>query len=612
MDLWEMSLSGGLLILAVAAVRAALAGYLPRRAFLVLWGIVLLRLCVPVRIPSALSVYSWAAWENEGTGTKLPQSGQQEEPGRAVLSPKGAGDAGKEQKQGMKNTGGNAGFFTAPGGILEGNALRAAWAAGCVLCLAVYFLAYVRCRRSFAYSLPVRNGFAQSWVRRHRHWRPVQIRQCAAVNTPLTYGILSPVILMPVHTDWENTKQLSYVLEHEYIHIRRLDALAKLVLLLAVSVHWFNPAVWLFQALCSRDLELSCDEAVIRCFGSHARAEYARVLISMEEEKKRGPALYSSFGRTAMEERIVAVMKTKKKSVAAVAGAAAAVCLTAAVFGTSADAESSREGREILMHAAGEDSETAVQKAGEDSGKSAYAAGQDSGTAGQEAGEDSEKSAHAAGKTGENGAQVVYKTAQKHEETLVNENEYISDSQANQVFQQIKHNLEGQYAGWYSFDNYHVTFCRDMASPDAENIKDGMVSADIELQADMTSISLPQDSAYMLGMKDAIEEISDAGQKEAAQGLYDKYLQEMMAYYGKTETTGFSYRVQFPENAGSGRDFQFQLFHRVDAQDGAILTPDTDAHEPPFFTRQDGREYMMESLKMQQEGIKAWRKQSQK
>ncbi len=146
----------------------------------------------------------------------------------------------------------------------------------------------------------------------------------------------------------------------------------------------------------------------------------------------------------------------------------------------------------------------------------------------------------------------------------------------------------------------------------AENIKDGMVSADIELQADMTSISLPQDSAYMLGMKDAIEEISDAGQKEAAQGLYDKYLQEMMAYYGKTETTGFSYRVQFPENAGSGRDFQFQLFHRVDAQDGAILTPDTDAHEPPFFTRQDGREYMMESLKMQQEGIKAWRKQSQK
>lgn len=352
MDLWEMSLSGGLLILAVAAVRAALAGYLPRRAFLVLWGIVLLRLCVPVRIPSALSVYSWAAWENEGTGTKLPQSGQQEEPGRAVLSPKGAGDAGKEQKQGMKNTGGNAGFFTAPVGILEGNALRAAWAAGCVLCLAVYFLAYVRCRRSFAYSLPVRNGFAQSWVRRHRHWRPVQIRQCAAVNTPLTYGILSPVILMPVHTDWENTKQLSYVLEHEYIHIRRLDALAKLVLLLAVSVHWFNPAVWLFQALCSRDLELSCDEAVIRCFGSHARAEYARVLISMEEEKKRGPALYSSFGRTAMEERIVAVMKTKKKSVAAVAGAAAAVCLTAAVFGTSADAESSREGREILMHAA--------------------------------------------------------------------------------------------------------------------------------------------------------------------------------------------------------------------------------------------------------------------
>ena len=77
---------------------------------------------------------------------------------------------------------------------------------------------------------------------------------------------------------------LRYVLEHEFVHIRRFDALWKLLLLAAACAHWFNPLVWVMYVLANRDLELSCDETVVRRFGG-ARASYARVLIGMEAEK---------------------------------------------------------------------------------------------------------------------------------------------------------------------------------------------------------------------------------------------------------------------------------------------------------------------------------------
>ena len=109
----------------------------------------------------------------------------------------------------------------------------------------------------------------------HRH-------PAGRISSPLTFGVLRPVILVPKKTDWTDETALRYVLEHEFVHIQRFDVLSKLLLIAAVCVHWFNPLVWVMYVLANRDLELSCDETVLRRFGGDVRAAYARVLIRME------------------------------------------------------------------------------------------------------------------------------------------------------------------------------------------------------------------------------------------------------------------------------------------------------------------------------------------
>ena len=109
----------------------------------------------------------------------------------------------------------------------------------------------------------------------HRH-------PAGRISSPLTFGVLRPVILVPKKTDWTDETALRYVLEHEFVHIQRFDVLSKLRLIAAGCVHWFNPLVWVMYVLANRDLELSCDETVLRRFGGDIRAAYARVLIRME------------------------------------------------------------------------------------------------------------------------------------------------------------------------------------------------------------------------------------------------------------------------------------------------------------------------------------------
>jgi len=125
---------------------------------------------------------------------------------------------------------------------------------------------------------------------------------------------------------------LDYVLTHEYYHIKRFDAFWKTVLLLALCVHWFNPVVWVMFVLANRDLELTCDEAVLRRFGTETKKDYARILISMVEQGGRFTPLYTGFSKNATQERILSIMKSKKNSVLAIVIAVLLVAGASTVF----------------------------------------------------------------------------------------------------------------------------------------------------------------------------------------------------------------------------------------------------------------------------------------
>lgn len=166
--------------------------------------------------------------------------------------------------------------------------------------------------------------------------RSVSVRVSDRIDTPLTYGVFKSVILLPKKTEWEDTAQLEYILWHEYMHIYYFDSALKLAAVAALCLHWFQPFVWVMYFLLNRDIELACDESVVRRCGVKDRAFYANMLIGMEAKRSGVMPLCNNFSKNAIEGRIRAVMKIKKFSLGAAIFAAGLVVGVTTAFATSA------------------------------------------------------------------------------------------------------------------------------------------------------------------------------------------------------------------------------------------------------------------------------------
>ena len=318
MKLLQMSLAGGVMILVITVIRALAIERLPKKTFLALWAAALARLLAPVSLPSALSIYSLLARRAPAAAewTAVPAL-----PDLPVAAETAAAAAAQQ---------------TASAPAAQPPVWTIVWAVGAAVCAVVFAVAYGRCCREFRASFPVESEVTRRWLQSHPLRRTIAIRQSGRISSPLTFGVLRPVILMPKKTDWTDETALRYVLEHEFVHIQRFDVLSKLLLIAAVCVHWFNPLVWVMYVLANRDLELSCDETVLRRFGGDVRAAYARVLIRMEAARGGFAPLCNHFGKNAIEERITAIMKTKRITIVSLGLAALLVAGTVTVFATSA------------------------------------------------------------------------------------------------------------------------------------------------------------------------------------------------------------------------------------------------------------------------------------
>ncbi|MBE6831096.1 MAG: M56 family metallopeptidase [Ruminococcaceae bacterium] len=322
MDIFQMSLSASVLIVVVVMIRALALHKLPKKTFLVLWGIVICRLLVPFSIPSRFSFYA---------GLDVVKHTFE---GSAAVSPL----AGTAEISNILNISGTEQSIGVCASAVSVSPIEIIWLSGLCVCALFFIVAYIKCLREFKMSLPVENNFSVRWLREHALRRFVQIRQSDRIKAPLTYGIFQPVVLFPKETDWTDETKLLYILTHEFTHIRRFDTLTKLVLAVAVCVHWFNPFVWMMYVLANRDIELSCDETVVRTFGETMKSAYASMLVCMEETKSGLTPLVNHFSKNAIEERIVSIMKMKKATIFSIILALVVVAGTATAFATQAAA----------------------------------------------------------------------------------------------------------------------------------------------------------------------------------------------------------------------------------------------------------------------------------
>lgn len=284
------SLAAGALILLTALLRRFAGSRLPRRTYIALWDIAALRLLIPVGLPRSGGTI--AAYTLQTASESSLQAETVTADAVYTQALPGTAEPAFQLSETVRAV------------------LPVIWAV-VALGLALYFAAaYIRSTRAFAQSLPDDDPRCVAFLKAHPTRRRVQIRVSGGVASPLSYGLLRPVILLPKDM---NRDGLNFVLEHEMMHIRALDAWRKLLVLAALCLHWFNPAVFLLFLLVNRDMELLCDERVLAQCATSSKRAYALTLLDMEAARSAAPTM-SCFRMTGIEERILAMKNVRKNT----------------------------------------------------------------------------------------------------------------------------------------------------------------------------------------------------------------------------------------------------------------------------------------------------------
>ncbi len=350
MTLLQMSVSGAVMILVIVVIRALLLHKLPKKAFLFLWGVALVRLLIPYTLPCSFSAYSLLA----GVGvtetavnitappTTSPSAGNATLPSLTDIAP---GNPAPFQPN--LSTDSAPALEVPPENGLPFDIGTAVWIAGMAACAVFFAVSYIKCRIRFRESLPAESLRITEWLAKHKLRRRISVRQSDRIAAPLTYGVFRPVILLPKNYEKIDPDDLRFVLAHEYVHIRRFDTVFKLLLTAAVCVHWFNPLVWAMYVIANKDIEISCDEAVITTLGETEKKNYAMTLIRMEEIKSGLTPLISHYSKNSTKERIVTIMKFKKTTARTAAAAAFLAIGVTTAFATSPQPQNEGEKPQI-------------------------------------------------------------------------------------------------------------------------------------------------------------------------------------------------------------------------------------------------------------------------
>lgn len=331
--LFRMSLQGSIIIGIILLLRMVFRGLqISYRYCVLLWGIVFFYLIFPWKIENAHGF--WRAQPESmvvavsadgptvvtGLGTSIvpgqntlpeqgPMTGQSTLPeNNAVHGQATVGtDATIEQSTNrrsessalpvpdVQSTGTAAALFTSTAFLRVTFAIRCLWLVGIPCFLAYFIFSYIRMKRRLAECLPGEEG----------------VCYVDGIRTPMVFGILRPQIYLPVEM---NPEFYDCVLQHERIHLRRLDYLWKILAYLISIVHWVNPVVWLAYYLLCCDMEKACDEAVTEHLEREDRQEYAEALLAMSTDTtaRRVFAAPVCFDEGDIKGRIRHVLKCRK------------------------------------------------------------------------------------------------------------------------------------------------------------------------------------------------------------------------------------------------------------------------------------------------------------
>lgn len=277
----NMSISASWVVIAVLTLRFCLKKA-PKWVNVLVWGIVAVRMVFPFSIESVLSLIPSAETISPTIMMEQSPSVQTGVPAlNHVINPVISGS-----------------FTPAPGASANPlqiwiPVLAGIWLFGIAALFLYSAVSYWRLRRKVCEAVILRGNIYQS----------------EKVCSPFVLGIIRPKIYLPYHMD---SREMDHVIAHEQTHIRRKDHWWKPLGFLLLTTHWFNPLMWLSYILLCRDIELACDEKVIRKMSNEQRADYTQALVACSVDRRLITACPLAFGEIGVKERVKSVMNYKK------------------------------------------------------------------------------------------------------------------------------------------------------------------------------------------------------------------------------------------------------------------------------------------------------------
>ena len=308
LKLVNLSISASWLILAVLVLRVVLKKA-PKWVMPLLWGVVALRLVCLFSIESALSLIPSAETIPSEIVTETREPVLYEQATLDIVTNPTLPSAA-EVPVGVSRQQAQVDF----------NIYSVLWLAGMAALLVHALVSAGKLKKKIATAILLRDNIYESEF----------------VDSPFVFGVVQPNIYLPMHMD-EGTA--AYVIAHEHAHLARRDHWWKVLGYLVLALHWFNPLVWVAYILFCRDIELACDEKVVKGLDGAARADYSQALLSCAAPKRAVAACPLAFGEGNIKTRVKSALHYKKPAFWVAAAAVLAVVIVAVCFLTNPRSE---------------------------------------------------------------------------------------------------------------------------------------------------------------------------------------------------------------------------------------------------------------------------------
>lgn len=308
LKLVNLSISASWLILTALVLRFVLKKA-PKWVMPLLWGVVALRLVCPFSIESALSLIPSAETIPSEIMTETREPVLYEQATLDIVTNPTLPSAA-EVPVGVSRQQAQVDF----------NIYSVLWLAGMAALLVHALVSAGKLKRKLATAILLRDNIYESEF----------------VDSPFVFGVVKPNIYLPMHMD-EGTA--AHVIAHEHAHLARRDHWWKVLGYLVLALHWFNPLVWVAYILFCRDIELACDEKVVKGLDGAARADYSQALLSCAAPRRAVAACPLAFGEGNIKTRVKSALHYKKPAFWVAAAAVLAVVIVAVCFLTNPKSE---------------------------------------------------------------------------------------------------------------------------------------------------------------------------------------------------------------------------------------------------------------------------------